>query len=90
MTETETLHPGDVVTKHPGRSIADPMACYIFDGWSDTLPSPIGGRVATLTWCYNGHASSAWESDLTFVGRCQCKADAPMHDDARCPVWLTI
>ena len=59
------LQPGDTVIKH-GRS-EGPMARYRFEGWCDVPAHIRGGRVAALTWLYNGTPASGWESDLTKV-----------------------
>ena len=54
---------GDIVIKGD-RQADDAMAYFIFDEWSDTRPSNHAGRIADLTWAFNGTSSCSWERDI--------------------------
>lgn len=58
---------GELVRKDPER--ADAMAFYVFRNWVDTPAHVRGGRIARVTWCYNGTEASSWEADLCPAGR---------------------
>ena len=67
MLNRLTLTPGDIV-RYRDRDRGDMMSYYVFREWSGVPQSPRGGRIAILTWCWNGRDASSWEADITWAG----------------------
>ena len=67
MQNRLTLEPGEIV-RFRDRCRTDVMSFYIFREWTDVPEHIRAGRIARLTWCYNGTPSSGWEADITSAG----------------------